>query len=358
MHEDDGVAARPPKKTHADSTPPQSGVRSQGLGNLAYRWPVERSPHAAAAEEAARKWVSEHRLAPSSLLASRFHEVGIGALTALTFPRASQDKLVLFTQFLAWIFIQDDRYDNAPPESQQPRRLQALFEGYLAVLGDPRAAAGSDDTTLALGDVAARLSDLASPVWMERFIQTMRRFWMDGVLVETVFRAQRLAPDPASYMATRVESLGGYPMLDLIEIANESELPANVVDDPIFRRIKWLTCRIMALANDIFSYEKERRVGDVNNYIHVLRSAESMTVAEAVDQTVRTHDRQVEQLTRLRGVLLPAMALEHAEQVGAYVDACQTWIAGALEWQKQSRRYASGRAYLSSDKVESIRCTG
>ncbi|HEU4533057.1 MAG TPA: hypothetical protein VFS00_03030, partial [Polyangiaceae bacterium] len=219
------------------------------------------------------------------------------------------------------------------------------FERYLTVLRTGAVPSGAEPAVRALADLARRLSGLGSSAWYLHFMETMRRFWTDGVVVETYYRGRGISPDPASYMAARVQTVGVYICLDLLELTLGEELSPEVRADPIVRRITWLTSRIIAYVNDLFSYDKERRVGDVNNYLYVMQRCEPMSLHAAVDHTIRVHDRELDQLDQLDGTVRdhgPRMR----KLVERYVDGCRAWMAGSLEWQRHSSRYASGRALL------------
>jgi hypothetical protein len=150
-------------------------------------------------------------------------------------------------------------------------------------------------------------------------------------------------------MAMRVQTVGVYVCLDLLELALGEELSSEVRDDPILRRITWLTSRIIAYVNDVFSYDKERRVGDVNNYLHVMQRCEPMSLAAVVDHTIRVHDRELEQLDKL-GETVRDHGPQMRKLVERYIDGCRAWMAGSLDWQRLSSRYASGRALLEDDE--------
>jgi hypothetical protein len=317
----------------------------RGLSSLSYPWPARCNPAAERAEIAAASWVSRHGMLRDPTTAGRFRSVGVGKLAAMAYPDAAPKLLELIAQVMAWIFIQDDVYDTAPAKEQRPERIESMFERYLTVLRTGVPPSGADPAMLALADLARRLAELGSSAWYLHFVETMRRFWMDGVVVETYYRGRGISPDPASYMAMRVQTVGVYVCLDLLELTLEDELSPEVREDPILRRVTWLTSRIIAYVNDVFSYEKERRVGDVNNYLHVTQRCDPMSLHAVVDHTIRAHDREVEQLDQLDGTVRdhgPRMR----KLVERYVDGCRAWMAGSLAWQWSSSRYASGRALL------------
>jgi 5-epi-alpha-selinene synthase len=333
------------------------GHELRGPSSLSYPWPGRCNPASERAEIAAASWVASHGMLRDPTTAARFRGVGVGLLAAMAYPDASPKLLELIAQVMAWIFIQDDVYDTAPAKDQRPARLESQFERYLTVLRTGVVTPGAEPAVQALADLARRLSELGSPTWYLHFVETMRRFWMDGVVVETYYRGREISPDPASYMAMRVQTVGVYVCLDLLELTLDDELTPEVRDDPILRRITWLTSRIIAYVNDVFSYDKERRVGDVNNYLHVMQRCEPMSLHAVVDHTIRVHDRELEQLGKLDGTVR-----DHGPRmrtlVERYVDGCRAWMAGSLDWQRISSRYASGRALLEPDAAQRVARSG
>jgi hypothetical protein len=301
--------------------------------------------------------VARHGLLHGSAVAARFHGVGVGLLAAMAYPDAEPEVLELIAQMMAWIFIQDDLYDTAPSQEQRPERLESRFERYSMILRSGVVARGAEPPAHALAELSCRLSERGSPAWYLHFVDTMRRFWMDGVVVETYYRARGLSPDPASYMAMRTQTVGVYVCLDLMELTLGHELHPEVREDPILRRITWLTSRIVAYVNDLFSYDKERRIGDVNNYLQVMRRCEGMSLATVVDHTVRVHDRELEQLCQLDGTVRDR-GPQVRETVERYIEGCRAWITGALAWQKVSGRYASGRALLRDGEASPAALSG
>ncbi len=313
------------------------------LDALRYPWDAPTNVATAQAERAAEAWVIRHGLLRDDTIAARYRGVSVGLLAGMTHPTAAPELLELVAQVMAWIFIEDDHYDAAV-ERASSDALSQRFRGYVEILARRRAPADADVAMHALADLARRLSARGSAGWYRHFVATMQQFWLEGVLVETWYREQGITPDPASYMATRVQTVGVYVCLALAEL-DGNELDATLRSHPLVMRTTWLTSRIIAYVNDVVSYEKERRAGDPNNFVHTLRHHHALDLGSAVARTVQAHDRELAQFLALDRALHHASP-ELAARIASLVAACRAWMAGALQWQRIATRYAAGRALL------------
>ena len=312
---------------------------------LGYPWTAHMNPGTAAAERAAEAWVLDQGLLRDETVAARYRGVSVGLLAGLTHPHASAELLQLVAQVMAWIFIEDDHYDTSSTRAPSTQ-LAARFRGYLEVLATRTAPAGADVASRSLADLARRLAAHGSARWYAHFVATLRRFWIDGVLVETWYRDHAITPDPASYMATRVQTVGVYVCLALVELDAGHELDEGLRSDPILRRMTWLTSRIIAYVNDLFSYEKERSVGDVNNFVHTVRHHDGLDLRDGFARTVQAHDRELAQFLRIDEAL-GCGGVHGSIALAPYLAGCRAWMAGALQWQRVAKRYAAGRALLA-----------
>ncbi len=316
-------------------------VGRRGYADFDYPWPAPAVPTAAALEADARAWAVRFGLVQVAELPRRFDPVNVGLLTALSYPGAPAKRQHLIAELLAWIFIQDDVYDDAVA-SHDPELLHTVLSEYVAVLRGaepgPRAGAAS----VALASLRDRINAVADPAWMDWFCESMRGFWLEGIVAETRIRSLDITPDVTTYLRMRVHSIGVLPFLDLVELAHGFALPRVVCGDPTMMKLRLRTARIIAYANDVFSYEKERRAGDPNNLVHVLRHHDGYSIAGAVDRVVRLHDRELE-LFRREAASTPFAGIPH---VGDFLEGHRAWMRGALDWQRMSRRYTTGRELL------------
>ena len=327
---------------HIDSAPlhAQSTQHRRGYADLGYPWAAPDVPHARDVEASARAWVVAQGLLAPAQLAARFDPVNVGLLTALCYPGASRERQELIAQLLAWIFIQDDVFDDAVA-AHDPVRVRAVLEGYALTLrtGETQESAASR----ALAELRTRIVAIADPVWFDWFCESMRGFWIDGIVEETRIRSEERTPARTDYVRMRTQSIGVLPFLDLVELSLDFAIPRVVCADPALMSMRVRTARIIAYANDVFSYEKERRAGDPNNLVHVLMHHDHATFPDAVDRVVRLHDREVALFEHEARTLPFIGTIPH---VDAFIEGHRAWMRGALDWQLASRRYVSGRKLI------------
>ncbi|MFO0686099.1 MAG: terpene synthase family protein [Sandaracinus sp.] len=321
-----------------------------------YAWPVRIAGDADAVEAATRQWVVDRGLALASHARARFDRVQVGLLVACTYPDVSHADRRLAADFLAWVFLQDDRLDEAR-DGHDAGAVADVFRGYLDVVGGRPARPGEPNNVRVLDELATRLRARASDVWMDRFRESLRGFWLDGVVVETAYRQRGVVPTRAEYLAQRVHSIGVLQVLDLAELFRGTPLPPEIRHDESHEALRDAAARIIACANDLYSYDKERRAGDPNNLVTVLVQHEGMTLEQALDEVVRVHDEEVVVLESLAAGALRRFPQHHVAVAG-WIEDVRAWIVGALEWTERAARYASGRELLGETRRRSSRPAG
>jgi hypothetical protein len=299
-------------------------------------------PDADAIEASARAWTAQRGLVPVPQLPRRFDPVNVGLLTSLCYAGATAERRELIAQLLAWIFVHDDVYDDA---THDPERLHAVLAGYADTLRGAREPfEDASPSTRALVELRDRIAAVADPMWLDWFCESMRGFWLDGIVVETRIRAADTTPDVPTYLRMRMHSIGVLPFLDLVELAHGFAIPRVVAADPSMMRLRMRTARVIAYANDVFSYEKERRAGDPNNLVHLLMHHDGLSLPGAVDRVISLHDREVA-LFESEAASIPFASLPHVDQ---FIEGHRAWMRGALDWQRLSRRYSTGRELLDA----------
>ena len=304
--------------------------------SLFYPWRSVRAPQGSRLSARAHAWATGQGLFTSEHLAKKFAAVEVGALAALVYPGAHHDAQQTIADFLGWVFLEDDIFDEEG--ATDPGRLAQLLATFALVLDGVEPPAGAPPSVLALADVRARLRALGSAASFMRFAEGMRGFWFGGVLEEAKQRLDPGLPSLQRYLDLRMISVGALPCFDLIELAYGFTLPEALIDDPELVEMRRLGTLEIALTNDIFSYEKELKAGDPLNFVHLMNQHHGIALDEAFARTVAIHDDVVQQFDAIaEGLEKRSMPLR------LYVEGHRRWMRGAYDWQLAAHRYASER---------------
>ncbi|MCU0683021.1 MAG: hypothetical protein MUF34_12365 [Polyangiaceae bacterium] len=308
----------------------------------AFHYPFEAltNAHEEALERFLFEWVGEHGMLDERvervLRASRF-----SALTARAYPRAAPPPLELVGAWTVWLFLQDDRCD----EARLGRRAEALrreVDRYARVL--QRAIPPSTPLETSLADVRDRLASLGAPGCSSRFGEAAQAYF-DACVWEAGNREAGGAPDVATYRRMRRHTGGVSTCLALIEVTDDVRLPLEARSHPTLRGLGEAANDVICLSNDVFSAEKELRQGDVHNLTILTMREQGSSFAEAVAAVTRLHDAELRRFLALEAAL-PSFGGRYDRDVERYVLALKAWMCGNLEWSKLSGRYRPGRAGL------------
>lgn len=303
----------------------------RAIADLRYPWPAPPERDVSAIEARTLQWSRDvARFEPDEL--RRLQRVHVTRLAAITDPWADARTLELVSRTMAWIFVEDDRHDDGGKVPGSTARLRRRIAGYVATVADPRQPS-SDPTTRALADLARSLASHASVDWYASWAGCMRRFWVSGLLVEQRFRERGVTPGVEAYAGLRVHTVGIEPCLAFAELSPGGSIGA-VRDDVRAHRLARLTSWIVACANDLCSFAKEHASGDRHNLVAVLCEHQGLSLSESVEAVVRIHDDTLDEYLALEASVRDVPGLRRR------VEACRSWMSGALHWQRTAARYA------------------
>ncbi|MDX2847915.1 terpene synthase family protein [Actinacidiphila glaucinigra] len=266
------------------------------------------------------------------------------AMAAHVWPWAAPKRLAELARLTLWMFAVDDDSDAGPAHGTGAE-LEAMAH---AVGGWARAVpASAPPAVRVLDEVVPRVTGVMGPAWGDRFRRHLVA-WIRTNQDMLRFRGGHEVPTPEAYIAwRRVSGATGW-CFDLIEYAQESELPAAVWFSPACRALREAAADVIGWTNDLFSVEKELRSGETTNLVLVLRHHHGLTLDEAVDETRLWHAHRVAALrTATRDLYAAALAADLApaqlSAVCQYADGIHAWARGFLDFSRDSARYgASG----------------
>ncbi|WP_155893427.1 terpene synthase family protein [Cystobacter fuscus] len=322
--------------------PPRVEGLSLSLLRIPAALPCEPSLYAAAMERSTRgRVLALELLRREPAQVRRFDASQFGLLTAHVYPRGTRERLELCNDWHVWLFLFDDEVDERVEVGQRPAYLKAYVDACLEVLRGGALRARATPLERFTWDLRQRMSRLASEPWMERFVRDVEDYLHRGTLPAARHWTEGTVPDLESYIEQRALDSAVYTAQDLVEFAEPGqELPEELLRLPLVRRLRLLCTRVVALTNDLFSFEKEvlwHR--NPNNFVHVLRVDRGLELREAISTAIDIINADTDAFIACEE-LLQASRLADPRLLG-YVEGLKAWIRGNVHWSLVTGRYSS-----------------
>ncbi|KAJ3914016.1 terpenoid synthase [Lentinula edodes] len=139
------------------------------------------------------------------------------------------------------------------------------------------------------------------------------------------------------YLEVRRLAAGVYPSLALLEL--DLDLSDHVISHPAMKTLTRCAVDIIALGNDIYSFNVEQARGDgSHNIITVVMMELKLDLHEALEWVGHYHrERELEFLRAVKE--LPMWSPEIDRQVAQYVNGIGNWVRANDCWSFESGRY-------------------
>ena len=275
-----------------------------------------------------------------------------GEMASRAFPETAADDVVLFGQWLVWLFAFDDLRDDGPIGRDE----EATDDLYASVL--------AADTAIPIARTFGELWELTAPRATIGWRQAFQDTWPApcGLRSEARFRQIGRSPTIHEYAVLRRQANGPF-MFDLAEPILGVRLPDELRATQPWQTMLASCNDITAWCNDIASAEKERAQGDVHNYVFVIAQEHDValdTATDAVLDRITGRVTDLEDAARALSVEFGRLGLDHKTARDASKVAVTLLGAprGHLEWLLESSRYctdsamamASSRAAMPSSR--------
>lgn len=299
-------------------------------------FPARKHPDAARMEKHARDWAARFGLVSSMSALERMAESRFGEFAAWTNPEAPWPEAELAVEWMTWLCLADDQYEEGAYGSEREwrpvaRAVRTVLEG-----GQPPREIAEAPLIRALASLSRRFEEVASPAWRGRFADHVTAT-MTSVFREIQLREAGIPPSLAEYIVLRRDAGAAFTTFDTIEICNRAELPGHVYQSSIFQDIVAAGVDIVGWHNDLYSVEKEMACGIVSNIVIVLRHHDGLSRDQGFARARDLINQRVDDLQRACG-RLPDLArslrLDSRTEQAAYRCAAgiRDWVAGSGRW--------------------------
>ncbi|KAI0739545.1 terpenoid synthase [Daedaleopsis nitida] len=187
--------------------------------------------------------------------------------------------------------------------------------------------------------------EILDPIWHKSFRPSTRRDWQKrfqrhlaafrlGQAIAARDAAEGIIPDLESYISTRRDSAGVKMLLDLIQYAGGLNVPQQIYEHPLLRRLRQDAADIIVWSTDIAAYAQRPHT---NNLITVVMAERRYTAQGAAHFAGNLVKETISNLLE-NEAMLPVFG-DWDEDVRAYVRGLRYCIVGSLHWLYETDRF-------------------
>ena len=303
-------------------------------------FPARVNRHAGGVGDRSAAWAAELGLASTSDAARRLAGANASDLAGRACPDADPDQLCLLTDLFTWLFAFDDNCDD-DGLGADPARLSPVVGRLLGVLDalggavTPALLEASGPTGAALYDLCRRVREQGRPDLLLRFTRQFREYLL-ALLWEAANRERHRVPAVDEYVQLRRHTGAVFPSLTLTDIAHRAEPAPERLTDPDLSTLDLLAVDLVCWCNDIFSYDKERRLEqDGHNLTMAIARETGQDEDSALAEAARRFNDGLATYARLEAAVLA----DGDPEVARFAAARRCWIRGTYDWSMRATRY-------------------
>lgn len=320
-------------------------ARAPRIPELHCPFPHRVNPHAEQARRHLSQWVGTVGLIQRESARRRFEHADFGWFASMVYPTADEERIALMADWFAWLFLVDDQLDDGD-FGRDPRRAGQVFAEMRAVLESPdhgAAAARRPDLPTAvssLADLWRRTATGMTEAWRRRFVRHLEECLAAAAVWEAGNRTRGIVPEEEEYIENRRHTGAIYVCMDLIDVVERLDVPAELYQSEEFRAALDAACNVVCWTNDIYSLEKERSLGEVHNLVYVVQHHRELDQERALAHVCAATSEETRRYLALEERLLHRYP-EHSALLTPYLAGMRTWIRGNLDWSSRTKRYQS-----------------
>jgi 5-epi-alpha-selinene synthase len=305
------------------------------------------SPHLEAVEAHTLEWAQRFGLLQHDHALEYYRMANFPGLACRVYPEAGQEELFLASDWLFYIFVLDDPFDEGWFDNR-PEEMLAFHEHLLAVVRNPPLATPRGPLAEALSDIFRRARCFASSDWLKRFALHHAQYFA-AMRWQVANRARKHMPDVQAYLNNRAHAAGVFPVFDWIELVQHGEVPPTVYESQPLQAILRAGVNIIGWTNDVYSAKKDRDCSDVNSLLKAIQREQSSTLQDAVQHVcamIETETRHLQEMMTNNPV--------YPANVRRLVTGVAYWIRGHLDWYRGNERYSDGKFHEVSKEASYI----
>jgi hypothetical protein len=315
-------------------------------------FPYRVNPYVDHAREQLVEWVVRTGLVQRQSALERFTDADFGWFAGMIYPTANADHLALAADWVVWLFLVDDHFDDGLFGRSESQSAQIIDDMHSVLANhDPDSHAfacdGMPTAVSSLAELWRRTTSGATTQCRTRLAFHVNEYLRSAAIWETANRIHSHVPDESTYVEKRRHTGAIYVCMDLIEIVEQLDMPDGLYDDPVFQNALDAACNVVTWTNDVYSLSKERSLGEFHNLVYIMEHNRGLRREEALTRVCAAISSETERFIDLEQQLLSNHAASDAV-LRPYLEGMRSWMRGNLDWSRATKRY---RAYEDNSAV-------
>ncbi|WP_054815194.1 terpene synthase family protein [Nocardia arizonensis] len=267
--------------------------------------------------------------------------VNIVGAAAMVYPAVDEDTLLAGALWIATLIVNDDRWDNVGTAAYTPGQVERALHLIERGAHDARALQREDDDPFAglLGATIQAIHRVAGAPATARIVREIKNSFL-GMHWERKLNPKDLGFSLHSYLAVRrlYSTMNVQVLLD--RCFNGSPQMVIEDDDPIIGCIDEIVCRFGALANDYYSWHREKQHVDASNAVGLLMHTEALSESDALTRVAQLSEQAIADFTSIENAIENDVSPRtRGAEILAQFDVHKPLLAAAARWPEQTSRY-------------------
>ncbi|KAL0945662.1 hypothetical protein HGRIS_014814 [Hohenbuehelia grisea] len=305
------------------------------LPDLLANWPFQAEPNPQqdiVAESAV--WV-ESFAALEPKVQEAYNRCRLGLLASFAYPHAQGPHFRSACDLMNLSFVFDERVDR-----DSGRGVRHQTQEMMNALRHPYQNAGANEGVVGVMTRDFWLRSLSSAGTnheaAQRFVRDTQ-VYTDAVCQRSLDRDAGYVRSIDEYMAVRRGTIGFRPSLFYILL--EDDLPDEIVEHPVIKKLIDLATDMMIIANDICSYNVEQARGDdMTNLVRIAMREKNLDLQASMD-FIGSMNTQLAADFIASYAELPSFSPEIDQRVKDFCWGVGNWVTASVKWNFATERY-------------------
>ncbi|MFE0063410.1 terpene synthase family protein [Streptomyces sp. NPDC059003] len=258
-------------------------------------------------------------------------------------PACPDDRILTIVNLYALLTILDDYYADPLKLGADPEGALVMAER-LSLLHETGEFPPDCLFSQAFHQLDTELRAIMPPRQKERCNKLLRDFY-HGCAREVPSRMQRAVLEKDPYLNVRKDTIGCHWILGFSEYALGIDLTDELQCSADLRKLNFLITEHMIVLNDLFSFRKELRHGDLINSVVSACRSQGITLQESVNRAHKHLGDLEKAIAATQMSLLDGEFVDNPS-VQAYVHDVSSIPAATWYWQYATTRYHGGPGYV------------